>query len=92
MFRSYCVDCAVKRRERARKKNGFKRRYNAASYRLAQEDTPQHDQAELIKRIRARLNEPFLINPGSAENGAHSNLSLAAKRNGHRKPEHSLAV
>jgi hypothetical protein len=32
---SYCLQCAIKRRERQRMKSGAKRRYNAASYRAA---------------------------------------------------------
>ena len=32
---SYCLPCAIKRRERQREKCGSKRRYNAASYRAS---------------------------------------------------------
>src|SRR5215469_11371098 len=33
-FRGYCLDCRVVRREWAREKNGYKRRYNSATYRV----------------------------------------------------------
>jgi hypothetical protein len=45
---SYCLQCAIKRRERQRKKSGAKRRYNAASYRVAAEPAASTTFGELL--------------------------------------------
>jgi hypothetical protein len=57
IFRGYCLDCTIARRESARKKNGYKRRYNSASYRLMAKNLLLADTPDLVRRFQLGLNQ-----------------------------------